>query len=605
MNCLIDNYFRFFRLGVSSVIFHSNLLLSPVYPDKDVLWLLVIDQLAPDYLVYITGIYNLFYQNLPAMAILVSLKEASSVIRMKIQRLSVFFSAVFCLISFCPVRIKAQNSSHSGKAIIKIDIERTRGEIDPRIYGVFMEPIHFNGARIGLPDTTDFNTLYGTLYDPSSPLADTNGFRKDYIDAMKELKITNMRWPGGNFVMGYHWQDGIGPKAQRPRRINLAWGGIENNHVGTDEWVELNKSIGSENIVCVNLGLDNIMDAVNWVEYCNYKKGTQFSDLRIRYGHEKPYKINIWDLGNEVDGSPWELGHKDADDYVKIAREAAKAMKSVDNSIQFVASGSSYYESSGQWVEWNRKILTGLGDMIRYLSIHRYWENDSNYYSYMGQSAIDFEEKIKVTSCGIESVRAMKGFKNPIYISVDEWGAFGRNFRNVLPVAQCLNSFIRHADIVKMANFTLMTSLLSNDPKKGTFKSPLFYTFKLFSNNCLGNSVDVHVGCDTFTTDKYKGVPFLDVTAVYSRETQTVYINVINRHQNQPINTDVIDYDGIFKGNAQASIVNTDSLEEAFAFDKQGSYIPVVKEIPLTNNRINCTFPPHSFTQIKVLVAKK
>src|SRR4029078_9395158 len=137
-------------------------------------------------------------------------------------------------------------------AKIKIDVDRTISEIDPKIYGVFMEPIHFNGARMGLPDTVDFNTMYGNLYNPSSPLANENGFRKDYINALKELKITNMRWPGGNFLMGYDWKDGIGPKEQRPARVNLAWGGIDNNHVGTDEWIELNRSIGSENIVCVN-----------------------------------------------------------------------------------------------------------------------------------------------------------------------------------------------------------------------------------------------------------------------------------------------------------------------------------------------------------------
>ncbi|MGE5859542.1 MAG: alpha-N-arabinofuranosidase, partial [Ignavibacteria bacterium] len=263
---------------------------------------------------------------------------------------------------------------HSQTAKIKIDIDRIIGEIDPKIYGVFMEPIHFSGSRMGLPDTVDFNTLYGNLYDPSSILADEHGFRKDYLDAMKELKITNMRWPGGNFVMGYNWQDGIGPKDQRPARINLAWGGLENNHVGTDEWIKLNKSIGSENIICVNLGLATIQDAHYWVEYCNYKKGTYYSDLRIKNGHQEPYNVKIWDLGNEVDGSPWELGYKNADDYVKIAREAVKAMRAVDNTIKFVASGSSYYESTGQWIEWNRKVLTGLGDKIDYISIHRYWE---------------------------------------------------------------------------------------------------------------------------------------------------------------------------------------------------------------------------------------
>ncbi len=257
--------------------------------------------------------------------------------------------------SFIPLLLFAQT------ATIKIDVTRTIGEVDPKIYGVFMEPIHFNGRRMGLSDSVEFNTLYGTLYDPSSPFADENGFRKDYIDAMKELRITNMRWPGGNYLMGYNWEDGIGPKDQRPKRINLAWGGTDNNHVGTDEWIQLNKSIGSENVVCVNLGLGTINDALHWVEYCNYPKGTYYSDLRATYGHPEPYNVKLWDLGNEVDGAPWELGHKNADDYVKIGREAAKAMKAVDNSIKFVASGSSYYEPTGQWVDLEPHCIERIG----------------------------------------------------------------------------------------------------------------------------------------------------------------------------------------------------------------------------------------------------
>ncbi|RPI01162.1 MAG: alpha-N-arabinofuranosidase, partial [Calditrichaeota bacterium] len=334
---------------------------------------------------------------------------------------------------FIAVLIALSFSLFAQPAKIKIDVDRTIGEIDPKIYGVFMEPIHFSGRRMGAADSVDFNTLYGNLYDPSSPLADENGFRKDYIDAMKELKITNMRWPGGNFVMGYNWQDGIGPKEQRPARINLAWGGIDNNHVGTDEWIALNKAIGSENVLCVNLGLATIQDACYWVEYCNYKKGTTYSDLRVKQGHEKPFNVKIWDLGNEVDGSPWELGHKNAEDYVKIAREAAKAMRSVDRSIRFVASGSSYYESTGQWIEWNRRVLAGLGDLIDYISIHRYWERSDDYYTFMGQSAMDFEEKITVPAAEIEAAKVMKALQNPIYISFDEWGVLGRDFLSVLP----------------------------------------------------------------------------------------------------------------------------------------------------------------------------
>jgi len=498
------------------------------------------------------------------------------------------------LLIFLTVALQGQTAK------IKIDIERTIAEIDPKIYGVFMEPIHLSGKRMGLSDTVSFNTLYGNLYDPSSPLADGNGFRKDYIEAMKELKVTNMRWPGGNFVMGYNWQDGIGPKDRRPARINMAWGSIENNHVGTDEWFALNKAIGSENVVCVNLGLGTIQDACYWLEYCNYKKGTYYSDLRARYGHPEPYSVTLWDLGNEVDGAPWELGYKTAEDYVKIGREAAKAMLAVDNKIKFVASGSSYYEPTGQWVEWNRKVLTGLGDMIDFISIHRYWENSPDYYLYMGQSAMDFEEKIRVTADEIDAVKAMKGFTHPIYISVDEWGIMARNLLSVLPIAQCFNSFIRHADIVKMSNFTMLTSLLGNDPGKGTYKTPLFYIFKAFSNNCRGNAIDTYVECDTFNTPLYKGIPYLDVTTVYSKEANTIIINVINRHKENAINAEITNTTGGLTGRAESTLIAGNSLNESFAFDKQAQYIPVSKEVIIDKSKITYSFPAHSFTQIKI-----
>ncbi|MCF8335176.1 MAG: alpha-N-arabinofuranosidase [Bacteroidales bacterium] len=498
---------------------------------------------------------------------------------------------LFTFLFALPVFLNAQ------KAEIKIDVDRNIGEIDPKIYGVFMEPIHFSG------DSVEFNTLYGNLYDPSSPLANEDGFRKDYIEAAKELKVTNMRWPGGNFVMGYNWQDGIGPKDQRPARINLAWDGIESNHVGTDEWVALNKAIGSKNVVCVNLGLGDIKNACYWLEYCNYEGGTYYSDLRAKYGHPEPYNIKIWCLGNEVDGEPWELGHKNAEDYVKIGREAAKAMKSVDNSIKLVGSGSSWY--SGDWVKWNRKVLTGLGDRIDYLSIHRYWESSDDYYDFMGQSAFDFDEKIRVTAELIDAVRVKKGFTDPIYISFDEWGIRSSSFRGVLPVAQCFNSFIRHADVVKMANFTMLTSLLGNDSEKGTYKTPLFYIFKAYSNNCLGYSADTYVECDTFNTKEYKGIPYLDVTTVYSDETNTGYINVVNRHKDQSITTEIISSAGEFTEKAEVKVINSKDIKEPFTYEKREQYKPIVKEVKTDRDRLTYSFPAHSFTQIKFVVKNK
>jgi alpha-N-arabinofuranosidase len=492
------------------------------------------------------------------------------------------------------------NAQH---ATIKVDVERKIGDIDPKIYGVFMEPIQISGRR-GLPDSPRLNTLYGTLYDPASPLADENGFRKDFIEAMKELKVTNMRWPGGNFLMGYNWQDGIGPKAKRPARINMAWGGIDSNQVGTDEWFAVNKSMGTENVVAVNLGLGNIQDAAWWLEYCNYPKGTYYSDLRAKNGHPAPYKVKIWDLGNEVDGKPWELGHKNAEDYIEVAREAAKAMLAVDNTIELVGCGSSWYSQS-DWDNWNRKIIAGIGDKIKYLSIHSYWENSTDYYTHMGAGARIFDERIKITAAEIEAVSATQGYKNPIYLSVDEWGSFGRNFMSVLPVAQSLNAFIRHADVVKMSNFTMLTSLLSSDSRRGTYKSPLFYIFKAFSNNCLGSAIDTYVACDTFNTEKYKGIPYLDVSAVYSAQENAVYVNIVNRHKDKAITADIINSSGVLNTKGEVSIISGKDLQETFSYDKKDEYLPERQQVDIKNNAFSYTFLPHSFTQIKILVTRK
>lgn len=504
---------------------------------------------------------------------------------------------ILLLLLACPFAIQAQTAK------IKIDVDRIVGEIDPKIYGVFMEPIEFSGRRLGLPDSVKFNTLYGTLYDPSSPLADENGFKRNYIDAMKELKITNMRWPGGNFVAGYNWQDGIGPKEQRPVRKDLAWGAIENNHVGTDEWVQLNRSIGSENVVCINLGLGTIDDARYWVEYCNLKGGTYYSDLRIKYGNKEPFNVKYWCLGNEVDGSPWIMGHKSAEDYCKIAIEAAKAMRATDPSISFVANGSSHY-NPGTWVDWNWKVISELKDFADYISIHRYWERSDDYYTYIGQGALDIEEKINVLQAQLNVAKVIYQMKKPMYLSIDEYAPFGQSMMSTLAVAQYLNSFVRHADVVKMANYTLMTSLLGNDREKGTFKTPLFYTFKAFSNNCLGKSVDTYVECETFDTEKYKSIPYLDVTTVYSKDSDAVFINVVNRHKDKAITASIVDNAGSITGKAVATLISGDKLDEPFTFDQYAQYQPSTKEITVKNNALSYTFPPHSFTQIKVGVKK-
>jgi len=223
----------------------------------------------------------------------------------------------------------------------------------------------------------------------------------------------------------------------------------------------------------------------------------------------------------------------------------------------------------------------------------------------MGSGAKIFDDRIKITAGEIEAISKTQGYKNPIYLSVDEWGAFGRNFMSVLPVAQSFNSFIRHADVVKMSNFTMLTSLLSSDPKKGTYKSPLFYIFKAYSNNCLGTAIDAYVSCDTFNTEKYKGIPYLDVSATYSSQTNTVFINVVNRHKDKAITTDITNTSGMFTGKGEINVIAAKELQEAFTFDKQNEYAPEKKYVEIKNNELEYTFPPHSFTQIKITLKQK
>lgn len=501
----------------------------------------------------------------------------------------------FLLLSVLPLTMSAQSAK------IKIDIDRKIGEVDPKIYGVFMEPIQFDPQKFGIPNAKPSNTLYGTLYDPKSPLANQDGFKIDYIEAAKELKLTNMRWPGGNYTSGYRWQDGIGPKEQRLVRKELAWDALDNNQVGTDEWVKLNKALGTENVLCINLGTGTLNDARDWVEYCNSEVGSYYADLRAKYGNEKPFNIKYWCLGNEVDGEPWIMGYKNAEDYCKLAKEAAKIMRYTDKNISFIANGSSYYEANGKWVDWNWKIINEFRNIADYISIHRYWEYSDDYYVFMGQRAMDLEEKISITAAQINSVRTIYLIKKPIYLSVDEWAPQGRGFLSTLALAQYFNSFIRHADMVKMANFTLLTSLLGQDREKGTFKTQLFYAFKLFSNNCRGNSVDAFVESNTFDAGEYyKNIPYLDVTSVYVEETKTLVINVVNRHKENAITTDIISVSGKFTGKAEVSEINSDDIKVVDTFDKQDQYLPIQKKLAVQGNKIEYSFPAHSFTQIKV-----
>jgi alpha-N-arabinofuranosidase len=480
-------------------------------------------------------------------------------------------------------------------ALIKIDLDRKIGAIDPNIYGSFLE-----------------TPLTRGLYEPGSKFADENGFRKDLIDLVKELNVPVIRWPGGNFVSGYDWVDGIGPKDQRPTKLDLAWNRIETNQMGTDEYVKFCKAIGAENFVCINAGTGTLDDARYWVEYCNYPGGTYYSDLRKKYGNEGPFKVKYWALGNEPDG-PWQLGHKNKEDYVKFAIEAAKVMRLVDRDIKIVASGSSNYplvtadyDPKDGWIDWNDYVLDRMVGTVDYISIHRYATQalrglqDQQGFANLMSLGYEIDKLIEITQGLIEKAMVKSGSQRQINISFDEYSAGRGGLTASLMLAQHLNSFIRHADIVKMANLTFLTALVGSSPE-GDFKNTLFYPFYLYSNNCLGSSLDVYTSCENYSNELFKDIPYLDVSASFNESTKMVVVNVINKNESKAIATDIVLQSGDYTGSAQAHEINGETLSSTNTREKEDVKI-VTKDVKFKGNTIRYSFPAHSLTQLEIPV---
>ncbi|MBQ7589223.1 MAG: alpha-N-arabinofuranosidase [Verrucomicrobia bacterium] len=488
-------------------------------------------------------------------------------------------------------------TAQGADARIKIDTDRQVGEISPLIYGNFTE-------HLG-------RCIYGGLYEPGSPLADEQGFRKDVIEGTQKLNATIVRWPGGNFVSGYHWEDGIGPKDKRPTRIDLAWGARESNQFGTDEFVQWCRKVNTQPYFCVNLGTGTMDEARNWVEYCNVEKGTYYSDLRRQNGFEKPHKVIYWGLGNEMDGN-WQMGHKSAEDYGKFALETAKLMKWIDRDIKLIASGSSDY--GGNWIEWNRTVLSYLKDHADYISVHNYVGNRSNnYYEYMG-STRHAENVINITRGLIKEATTKSNRRTPIYIAFDEYNVWYRgaaaleehyNMEDALVVAMFLNTFVRNADTVKMANMAQLVNVIAPmfSTPDGLWYQTIFYPLEAFANHCKGIALQTYCDSKTYNLGNAK-VPYLDVSSAYDKENNEIIVNVVNRHKDEAINTDILNQSGVFKGTATLYEVNSKDIKDMNSATEH-PVSTVTKQIDVNGNTLNYSFPAHSFTLIRIPVGEE
>ena len=383
--------------------------------------------------------------------------------------------------------------------------------------------------------------------------------------------------------------------------------------MGTDEYVEFCNLVGAENFICINAGTGTLDDARHWIEYCNSGKGTYYADLRVKYGHEEPFKVKYWALGNETDG-PWQMGYKNKEDYVKFAIEAAKLMRSADSDIKLIASGSSNYplvtaeyDPDDGWIDWNDYVLDKMVGRIDYISIHRYATQalrgleDQGFANTMSLG-LEIDQKIEIVQGLIEKAMVKSGANRQVYISFDEYGARGNGMTGPLMLAQHLNSFIRHADIVKMANLTFLSTLVGITPE-GDYKNNMYYPFYLYSNNCRGVALDVYTKCETYSNELFPEIPYLDVTAVLNENTNTLFLNVVNRRENDAIQTNIELQAGNYNNNAKVHEINAESLTATNSMTEENIAIET-EYIEVENNQISYVFPAHSITQFEIEIEK-
>ena len=436
------------------------------------------------------------------------------------------------------------------KATMILDKDYIIGEIDPRMYGSFIE--HLGRA------------VYGGIYEPEHPTADRNGFREDVIRKVRELGVPVVRYPGGNFVSGFNWEDSIGPRDQRPKRLDLAWSTTETNEVGLHEFVEWARKANTEVMYAVNLGTRGPDAARNVVEYANHKGGSYWSDLRIKNGAKKPFDIKLWCLGNEMDG-PWQMGMKTAYEYGRTANEAAKMMKWVDPSIEVVACGSSGHEMP-TFGSWEYQVLDECYNNVDYVSLHRYYGNPTGDTPGFLARSMDLDDFIKEVVAICDAVGGKKHAKKKLNLSFDEWNVWyhsnqqdqeivkadkwGRalplledvyNFEDALLAGAILITFLKNADRVKVACLAQLVNVIAPIMTRnggGVWAQTIFWPMMHASRYGRGTALRPIVQSPTYDCRDFEKVPLMDGTAVMGKD-GSVTIFAVNRDMQDDIQLSV------------------------------------------------------------------
>ncbi len=434
------------------------------------------------------------------------------------------------------------------KCTISANRKFVRGEVDKRLFSSFVE-------QLG-------RCVYGGLYEPEHPLADEDGLRTDVMELVRALHVPMVRFPGGNYVSNYNWEDSVGPKENRPTRLDLAWKSLDPNKFGIQEFIAWTKKVGCEPMMAINLGTRGISEAKDLVEYCNHPGGSQLSDLRKSHGAEEPYNIKMWCLGNEMDG-PWQVGHKTAEEYGRLASEVGKALKLFDPSLELVACGSSNADMP-TFPSWEETVLDHTYEIADYLSLHMYFQNRENDIRTFLACNLGMDSFIESVVHVCDFVKAKKRSKKTMYLSFDEWNVWFHSneqdkqqpswivgpklledvytFEDALVVGCLLNSLLKHSDRVKVACLAQLVNVIApimTENGKSAWAQTIYWPFLYASTYGRGEVLDLVVDVDSYDNKKYGKVPFADAVFVYHKDEAELDLFIVNRNLEEALNLDL------------------------------------------------------------------
>lgn len=496
------------------------------------------------------------------------------------------------------------------KAIITLHEEFTIGEVDPRLYGSFIE--HLGRA------------VYGGIYEPGHPTADEQGFRGDVLELVRALNTPIVRYPGGNFVSGYNWEDGIGPKEKRPRRLELAWRSVETNQVGVDEFVDWCRKAGTQVMMAVNLGTRGPDEARNLVEYCNHPGGTAWSDLRRANGHADPHNIKVWCLGNEMDG-PWQICHKTAEEYGRVACETAKVMKWTDPTIELVACGSSN-SAMPTFAAWEATVLDHTYEHVDYISLHTYYGNQKNDTPNFLAKSLDMDHFIRSVVAACDYVKAKKRSKKTLYLSFDEWNVWFHSheadqkmepwqvapplledvytFEDALLVGCMLITLIKHADRVKMACLAQLVNVIApimTVNGGGAWRQTIYYPFQHASLFGRGTALNLNVRSPHYIDAEFGEVPMLEAVGVFNPQNDEITLFAVNRSLEKPLPLESAGQDLSGYRVKEHLVMAHPDLKAVNTLENPNTVVPVRCEgAHLTGGKLTAELPAASWNVIRL-----